>query len=411
VSLDNSAEAPLPVRQVSRLIGDWVHRLGSIWVEGEIAQLNRRPGAGLVFLTLRDPEVAMSLSVTCSPRVLDAAPVPLVEGARVVVHGRPSWYAGRGTLSMTATEFRTIGLGELLARIEVLRGILAAEGLFSDTRKQPLPFLPSTIGLISGRASAAERDVVDNARRRWPAARFRIESTPVQGAAAVPAIVAALAELDADPEVAVIVIARGGGSVEDLLPFSDEVLLRAVSTCRTPVVSAIGHEQDAPLLDLVADVRASTPTDAARRIVPDLAAEQAGLTQALGRIRRLHAALLEREQARLLALRQAPVLRSATDVVGAHRTHLVDVTGRLRRCLIEADQRRRVDLLHQRQRLHLLSPASTLERGYAIALDPEGRAIRSVDQVGPHEPITLRVADGSFTVERTGSDAPPTVTP
>jgi exodeoxyribonuclease VII large subunit len=389
---------------VSRLIGDWMHRLGSVWVEGEIAQLTRRPGGAMAFLTLRDPEVAMSLTVTCSPRVLDAAPVPLTEGSRVVVHGRPSWYAGRGTVSLAATEFRTIGLGELLARIEVLKGILGAEGLFEGARKRPLPFLPTTVGLISGRGSAAERDVVENARRRWPAVRFAIESTPVQGAAAVPAIVGALGRLTANSDVEVVVIARGGGSVEDLLPFSDEVLLRAVADCAVPVVSAIGHEQDTPLLDLVADVRASTPTDAARRVVPDLAAELAGIAQATARIRRAHAALLDRERSRLTALADSPVLRSADAVLGAHRTLITESRRRLHARLEADGGLRHTDLVHQRQRLHLLSPASTLERGYAIALDHEGQAIRSVRDVAPGQAITLRVADGSFDAVRSPDD-------
>jgi exodeoxyribonuclease VII large subunit len=396
MALETSPEAPIPVRQVSRLIGEWIDRLGPVWVEGEVAQLNRRPGSGFVFLTLRDPEAAMSLTVTCGVRVLDAVQPPLSEGARIVVSGRPSWYAGRGTLSLAVSEIRPVGLGELLARLEQLKQMLAAEGLFADSRKRPLPFLPRTIGLISGRGSAAERDVLENAKRRWPGARFRVESTPVQGAAAVPAIVDALARLADDPEVDVVVIARGGGSVEDLLPFSDETLLRAVSDFSLPVVSAIGHEQDAPLLDLVADVRASTPTDAARRIVPDLEAELAGLLRARQQMHRSLDALLHRERTRLSALRDHPVLRSADAVLSTQREHVARARARSHEVIGRRVERARLDLTHQRQRLHLLSPASTLDRGYAIVRLADGAIVRDPSDVPEGAALKIRVAGGSF---------------
>src|SRR5579885_1709848 len=268
--LETSEESPIPVRVVAMKIGDWIARLGEIWIEGQIAQLTRRPGVSTQFLTLRDPDANISLTVTCPRTIL---PDEVAEGSRVVLRARPDFYLERGTLSLRATEIRPVGLGELLARLEELRRLLAAEGLFAADRKRALPFLPRTIGLITGRASAAERDVVENARRRLPGARFRLENVAMQGTNAVLEVVDALRRLDRDPDVDVIVIARGGGSVEDLLPFSNETLVRAVADARTPVVSAIGHETDTPLLDLVADLAASTPTDAARRIVPDLAEE------------------------------------------------------------------------------------------------------------------------------------------
>jgi exodeoxyribonuclease VII large subunit len=405
----SSPEQPIPVRQVSRMLGDWVHRLGFVWVEGEIAQLNRRPGSSLAFLTLRDPDAAASMSVTCSPKVLDALEVPVREGARVVVHARPTWYAGRGTVSLNATEIRPIGLGELLARIEVLKQILAAEGLFAPERKQPLPFLPRSIGLISGRGSAAERDVLENTRRRWPGAHFRVESTAVQGAAAVPGIVTALRTLQADPEVDVIVIARGGGSVEDLLPFSDEVLLRAVSACSTPVVSAIGHEQDSPLLDLVADVRASTPTDAARRVVPDLQTELAGLRQATARMRTSLTARLDREQHRLEVLRGHRVLRSADDVLGTLRERINDLTARTTRTIDACLERSSTASKHLRQQLFLLSPASTLARGYAVVRAADGSVVHDPASVAPGEPLTVRVDAGTFDVRRSDDPSTPKV--
>lgn len=396
MALETSPQSPIPVRQVSRLIGEWIDRLGPVWVEGEVAQLNRRPGSGFVFLTLRDPEAAMSLTLTCGVRVLDAVQPPLTEGARVVVSGRPSWYAGRGTLSLAVSEIRPVGLGELLARLEQLKQILAAEGLFADARKKPLPFLPRTIGLISGRGSAAERDVLENARRRWPAARFRVESTPVQGASAVPAIVDALKRLAADPEIDVVVIARGGGSVEDLLPFSDETLLRAVSDFPIPVVSAIGHEQDSPLLDLVADVRASTPTDAARRIVPDLDAELAGLQRARRQMQRSLGGMISTERSRLTALRAHPVLRSADAVIATQRDRVAQTRHRGTDLIHRRVDRATVDLTHQRQRLHLLSPASTLDRGYAIVRRTDGTIVRATHQSPDGTALTIRVAEGTF---------------
>ncbi|WP_067849376.1 exodeoxyribonuclease VII large subunit, partial [Nocardia lijiangensis] len=273
----NSAEHPWPVRSVAVKVMQWIDRLGSIWVEGQITQINLRPGARTAFLVLRDPSADMSLQVTCDPDLLRRSPIPLQEGSRVVVYGKLTYFTGRGTLSLRVIEIRPVGVGELLARIERLKALLDAEGLFDPRLKRPIPFLPETVGLITGRASAAERDVLTVARNRWPAVRFEVRNTAVQGPSAVPQILEALAELDGDPAVDVIVLARGGGSVEDLLPFSDEALCRAIVAATTPIVSAIGHEPDNPLTDYVADLRAATPTDAAKRIVPDAAAELSGV--------------------------------------------------------------------------------------------------------------------------------------
>jgi exodeoxyribonuclease VII large subunit len=280
----STAEQPWPVRMVSLKLSAWIGRLGWVWMDGQVAQISRRPGAATVFLTLRDPSADLSLTVTASRDVLDAGAPALEEGARVVVHAKPEWFAQRGTLSLRADEIRQVGLGELLARLEQLKKLLQAEGLFDPRRKRRPPFLPHRIGLITARASAAERDVLTNAKRRWPAVDFRVLNVTVQGPTAVPSIVGALQTLDADESVDVIILARGGGSVEDLLPFSDEALCRAVFACRTPVISAIGHEPDTPLVDWVADVRASTPTDAAKRVVPDLAEELRLIGQARQRL-------------------------------------------------------------------------------------------------------------------------------
>jgi len=266
----SSAESPWPVRTVARKVAEWIGRLGEVWVEGQVAQLSRRGNAATVFLTLRDPAADMSVPVTCHRDVADRPGLELTEGARIVVRARPDYYVARGSFSLRATEIRAVGLGELLARIERIRRLLAAEGLFDAVRKRPLPFAPAVVGVITGRDSAAERDVLVTARRRWPAVRFAMHNCAVQGPTAAAGVIDGLRLLDADPAVEVIVIARGGGSVEDLLPFSDEGLVRAIAACRTPVVTAVGHETDTTLVDHVADVRAATPTDAAHRIVPEI---------------------------------------------------------------------------------------------------------------------------------------------
>ena len=396
MTLETSAESPVPVRTVARLISEWVGRLGRVWVEGQVTQVNRRAGSGTVFLTLRDPVAEVSLSVTCSNRVYDAVTPPLVDGARVVVYARPDFYVSRGTLSLSAEEIRPLGVGALLARLEQLKGVLAAEGLFAADRKRPLPFLPRVIGLISGRGSAAERDILDNARQRWPAVRFRVEAAAVQGPFAVTQVSEALQALDRDPEVDVIVIARGGGSVEDLLPFSDESLLRRVIASRTPVVSAIGHEQDTPLLDLVADVRASTPTDAAKRIVPDVADEQRRIDQLRDRAQRAVVVRIDREQHHLDGLRSRPVLSEPSAQLRRHADDVTTLRERGRRCLATALSRAEDDLVHVRARVLSLSPASTLQRGYAVVQRSDDRVVRSATEVGPGDPLRIRLADGEL---------------
>src|SRR3954463_3244992 len=299
MSMQTSLESPAPVRQIANAIAGWIDRLGAVWVEGQVAQVSRRPGMQTVFLTLRDTVADISIPVTCSRTLFDGLNPPLVEGASVVVHAKPSFYANRGTLSLYARDIRMVGLGELLARLERRRQLLAAEGLFAGELKRPLPFLPGRVGLVTAPGSAAERDVLDNARRRWPAVAFETAYAAMQGPRAASEVIEAVERLDRDAGVEVIVVARGGGSVEDLLPFSDEALVRAVAKVRTPVVSAIGHEPDTPLLDLVADVRASTPTDAAKLVVPDVAEEQRNITRARDRVRGALDAWLAREQAGL----------------------------------------------------------------------------------------------------------------
>ncbi|GAA2058108.1 exodeoxyribonuclease VII large subunit [Polymorphospora rubra] len=381
---------------VSQKVSAWIAKLGWVWVDGQVAQISRRPGASTVFLTLRDPSADLSLTVTTNRDVLDAGAPELAEGARVVLHARPEFYAARGTLSLRADEIRQVGLGELLARLEKLKKLLAAEGLFDRARKRRPPFLPARVGLITGRASAAERDVLTNARRRWPAVEFRVVNVPVQGPTAVPQIVDALRVLDADDSIDVIVLARGGGSVEDLLPFSDEALCRAVFGCRTPVVSAIGHETDIPLVDYVADVRASTPTDAAKRIVPDLAEELRLIRQARQRLDRAVVGLLDRERQRLDAVRSRPVLARPEVMI---EQRVVDVRGlrdRAGRCLDHRLTAAAGDLRQTLARLRALSPAATLQRGYAIVQRADGHVVRAAGEVAKGDQIRLRLAEGEL---------------
>jgi exodeoxyribonuclease VII large subunit len=401
VTAPTSPEQPWPVRTVARKIAEWVDRLGAVWVEGQLAQVTARAGTGTAFLVLRDPAADVSLQLTAPIGLVRDGGPAVAEGNRVVVHGKPSFFLGRGTLSLRVDDIRAVGIGELLARIERLRRLLAAEGLFDPARKRRPPFLPRCIGLVTGRASAAEHDVVTNAQARWPAVRFRIESVAVQGALAVPQIVDALRVLDRDPDVDVIVLARGGGSVEDLLPFSDETLCRAVADCRTPVVSAIGHEPDTPLVDHVADVRCSTPTEAGRRLVPDIGEETARIAGLRDRARRALAGWVDREERLLSALRGRPVLADPLRAVETRAVEVERLRDAARVCVERGLERRAHDLEHVRARLATLGPAATLARGYAVVqrVTDDGAGplpvLRSVDEVGPGDRLRIRVADGA----------------
>lgn len=402
----NSAEHPWPVRSVATKVAQWIDRLGSVWVEGQITQINLRPGTRTAFLILRDPSADMSLTVTCTPELLRSSPVPLTEGSRVIMFGKLSFFAGRGTISLRVTEIRAVGVGELLARIERLRGLLAAEGLFDPRLKRPIPFLPKTIGLITGRASAAERDVVTVSQSRWPAVQFEIRNTAVQGPTAVPQMLSALAELDADPRVDVIIFARGGGSVEDLLPFSDEALCRAIVAATTPVVSAIGHEPDSPLSDHVADLRAATPTDAAKRVVPDAIAEQALVAELRGRSAAALRGWVLRETKGLQQLRSRPVLADPLRVVNERHEEVFRLLRAARRDVTRAVESETTRVGHLRDRLATLGPAATLARGYAVVQRVAGadgtHVLRSVADAPPGAQLRIRVADGAVTAAAMG---------
>jgi exodeoxyribonuclease VII large subunit len=395
-AIETTAERPWPVRLLSAKIADYVAKMSPLWVEGQVVQLNRRPGAGIAFLTLRDTDTDMSLPVSMPAGVLASTGTPLAEGAHVVVHARPTFWTKRGTLQLSADEVRAVGVGELLARIEHLKRVLAAEGLFDADRKVPLPFLPRVVGLVCGRESKAEHDVVVNARARWPQVEFEIREVAVQGVGAVPQVSRAIAELDADPRVEVVVVARGGGSVEDLLPFSNEALVRAAAACRTPLVSAIGHETDTPLLDLVADYRASTPTDAAKRIVPDVGEERARVTQARARMRAAVTQRVAREEAGLSAVRSRPVLARPHTMVEVREAEVHRLRDVARRTTDHALTTAAGSIRALAAQVRALSPAATLDRGYAVVQTSDGAVVRRATTVKAGESLRIRVAEGSL---------------
>jgi exodeoxyribonuclease VII large subunit len=389
----NSAEDPWPVRTVARKIGDWIAKLGEVWVEGQVTQLSSR--SGTCFMVLRDPSADISVPVTCRRNVL---PDPLREGTRVVVRARPDFYVGRGSLSLRAAEIRPVGVGELLARLERLKRLLTSEGLFEASRKRPLPFLPRGVGLITGRASAAERDVLSVARQRWPGVRFRVLNCAVQGPNAAAELIGAIRRLDTDPDIQVIVLARGGGSVEDLLPFSDEALCRAVAACTTAVVSAIGHEPDSPLLDYVADVRAATPTDAAKRVVPDVTEELRFVGLLTDRLRRTANGRIAAEQLWLDSARSRPVLADPRLGLRTRGADYDALRERLRRQIRHRVDTASTDIAYARARVTALSPAATLERGYAVVQHQDGRVLLDSAEATNGDRLRVRLAAGRLGV-------------
>ncbi|TCJ24129.1 exodeoxyribonuclease VII large subunit [Nocardioides jejuensis] len=406
MALDTSLEAPAPVRQIAQAISGWVDRLGAVWVEGQVAQVSRRQGMATVFMVLRDPIADISIPVTCSRVLFDSLNPPLVEGASIVVHAKPTFYAPRGTLSLQARDIRMVGLGELLARLERRRQLLAAEGLFAPKLKRSLPFLPTKVGLVTAPNSAAERDVLEVARRRWPAVTFEIAHAAMQGTRCVAEVIAGVERLDKDGDVDVIVIARGGGSVEDLLPFSDETLIRAVHKVRTPVVSAIGHEPDQPLLDLVADVRAATPTDAAKRVVPDMAEQMALLGTARSRLHRAIEGRLANEQARLDMVRSRPSLATPRSLFDNRAGEVSALAERARRTVAHRLDRAADEISHHRARARALSPLATLERGYAVLQDHAGHVVTAVGEVHAGAAVTIRVSDGRIAATVSADHSP-----
>ncbi len=393
---DGSApERAFPIRELSIRLRDYIARLGTVWVEGQVVQVNRRSG-NLVFLTLRDVQVEASVDVVLPAGLDRAMNPPLDAGARILVHVRCEFWTRNGRLVLRAQEIRPVGIGELLATLERRKQQLAAEGLFAPELKRRLPLLPRRIGLITGVNAEAKHDVITNARQRWPGVQFEVREGPVQGAQAVATVIGALRELDEVADVDVIVIARGGGSLEDLLPFSDEALVRAVAAAGTPVVSAIGHEQDSPLLDLVADVRASTPTDAGKRIVPDWAEESRRVADRRARVDRLTLTRLEQARTWLEQTRSRPVMSHPAGLLPRLEAELDSLRARAFRAVDHRISIADRDLAHLRARARALSPLATLDRGYAIVRAPGGRYVRSADELAPGDMVRVRVATGHF---------------
>ena len=404
----NSPEAPWPVGKVNDQVKGWIEKLGFLWVDGQLTQINIKPTWKLSYLTLRDVEQQKSVQLTCPTDLVRNLPTPLKDGDRVVVYGKPAFYAGRGTFSLWTTDIRHVGIGELLARIEALRKQLTAEGLTDPARKKPLPFLPKKVGLITGRGSAAERDVLAVSQDRWPAVQFRVINTAVQGTGTVAQVIDALQLLDVDPDVDVIIIARGGGSVEDLLPFSEEALQRAVAAAHTPVVSAIGHEPDNPVLDNVADVRAATPTDAAKRVVPDVAIEFDRIAEARGRMAAALRGWVERERRGVAQLRSRPVLADPMRPITVQREEVSRLKQLMRRDIQVLLDRETSRVSALRSQVSALGPAATLARGYSVVQvlprdGSEAEVVTSYQQAPPGAQIRVRVGDGSLSAAVLGS--------
>jgi exodeoxyribonuclease VII large subunit len=389
---ETSSEAPASVRVVSEAIKDYVDRLGPIWIEGEISELNERSGM-MAFMRLRDTSVDLSISVMCHKSVI-ATVKPLPDIARVVVYAKPSWYTKNGSLSFSAREIRQVGVGELLARLEALKNLLAAEGLFDSDRKVALPLLPKVIGLICGRNTDAEKDVVENAKRRWPSVQFEIREVTVQGVAAVSEVSDALRDLEANKDVEVIIITRGGGSFEDLLPFSDEGLVRLAASCTTPIVSAIGHEKDSPLLDLVADYRASTPTDAAKRVVPDIAEEIAMIGALRDRARRTLVNRIDLEVTRITNFKNRPVMKDPQVLITTRAEIIAGLRDRSNRSFGASIKLAKEELKQIRARVRALSPQATLDRGYSVVQLADGQIVTDPKKLNHGYLLRLRVAIG-----------------
>ena len=391
---DSSPEAPWSIQKLSELMGGYIDRLGPVWVEAEITQWGQ--SAGNIYGKLSDTEADAQVSITIWRRSQERIPEGLHQGDRVIAQIKPSWWVKGGTLSMNVLEMRHTGLGEILEKLEKLKAQLASEGLFDQERKKTLPFLPGVIGLVTGKDSDAEKDVLTNAKLRWPDVEFVVEHAAVQGDKSVSEVMVALQKLEDNPAVEVIIVARGGGDFMNLLPFSDERLVRFVATLTTPVVSAIGHEADRPLLDEVADLRASTPTDAAKRVVPDVEAEKQLLEEARHRLDAKLSALIEAELERLESFRTRPALADPDSLIDRKSEELLQIVARGVDVSSLVIERHQAQLAQLTGSLRGLSPQNTLDRGYAIARNATGHVISRVDQVSSGDALRLRVADGEI---------------
>jgi len=397
-SRNSSADDPWPIARLSQNLKDYISRLGNLWVEGEIAQYSAKGSS--VFLDLKD--VAQEARISAHSWNPSVFPIDLKVGDRVLALVKTEFWPKSGKLSLQVMQIRKVGLGDLLERLERLRAALIAEGLTSSERKQKLPFLPNRIGLITGEKSDAEKDVLQNVARRWPEAQFRVINTKVQGDSAAPEIIAAIKALDADPEVDVIIIARGGGAAMELLVFSDEALVRTAAAASTPIISAIGHENDSPLLDLVADVRASTPTDAAKIVVPDVAEERRRITDATGRILARVAHYIQTQSDLVAQMRLRPMLANPFGFIEEAATELSREVAALRSFISLSLERAVADIQAKAQVLRSLSPQSTLDRGYSVVRSDSGAIITDASKVKAGQKLKIRVAKGEISATSDG---------
>ena len=404
-SVPSTPDAPWPVAVLSAKLKGYIDRLGTVWAEGEITQWGR--SGGNVYGKLKDPQQDVTVGFTVWSSTLAKLKDEFAQGDRVIALLKPNFWPKGGTLTMQVYELRHIGLGDLLERLERLRRQLAEEGLFSPARKVPLPFLPGCIGLITGKDSDAEKDVLRNAQLRWPEVRFRVRHAAVQGDRAAADVAAGIRELDADPEVDVIIVARGGGDFQNLLAFSDEALLRTAAACVTPLVSAIGHEADRPLLDEIADLRASTPTDAAKRVVPDVAEELARVQQARSRLTMRLTTLINGEIDRIAHVRSRPALADSSWLVDSRSEELTRWVARGVEVVDHAIERHERTVAELAGQLRALSPKRTLERGYAIAQRDDGSILRSAADAEIGAVLLLTLADGGVTTRVESAGQPP----
>jgi len=400
---DSSPEAPWSVGKLSELLGGYIDRLGAVWVEAEITQWGQ--AAGNIYGKLSDPDADAVVSITVWRRAQGDIPDTIAPGDRVVALVKPSWWVKGGTLAMNVVQMRHTGLGEILEKLEKLRTALTAEGLFAAELKKRLPFLPGAIGLVTGKDSDAEKDVLTNATLRWPDVSFVVHHAAMQGDRCVPEVMTALTALDENPAVDVIIVARGGGDFQNLLSFSDERLVRHVATLNTPVVSAIGHEADRPLLDDVADLRASTPTDAAKRVVPDVAEERIRLDQARMRLEQSLRALVDFEFEKLTGVISRPVLSDPMTLVDGPSEELVRLVARGLDTTSLTIERATADIAQLSGHLRGLSPQNTLDRGYAILRNAGGHVITRVSEAVAGSPLRVTVSDGDIAATVAGPPA------
>ncbi|MFT4185984.1 MAG: exodeoxyribonuclease VII large subunit [Micrococcaceae bacterium] len=394
---ETSAENPWPVSVFSQKLKMHIERAPQTWIEGEILQFNKRRGTS--FVTLKDLNADATAQLTVWANVMTNVSVPLQEGNRVVALVKPNYWIAGGRLSMSTLAIKPVGEGELLLRIEQLKNKLAAEGLFALNHKKPLPFLPNRIGLVTGRDSDALKDVLKNAKLRWPAVEFEIREVAVQGKNAVPEVIAGIKDLDQLPEIDVIIVARGGGSVEDLMPFNDEEMVRTIFACKTPVVSAIGHEANRPIIDEVADLRASTPTDAAKRTVPDIQEQQAIINESQERLLNYMQSYYLRESAMLQSYLNRPVLKNPLTDIELKQTDINTLQNRALQAIKSAYLHEKTYIDAQGNQLRALSPQHILDRGYALIRDENTNVIHSVSDTKIGEQLLITMADGALETE------------